>query len=111
MKKTSLFFILVALLCLRHDCRAQPRSFDASDLIIRDDQGNVIKNLMESPCWQQIGYNPRMPKQMILDEYDYCESEKRKKTIYTWVGGLFVVDFLWLIIRSAIRRPKPTTGP
>jgi hypothetical protein len=96
-------------LCLRHDCIAQPRAFDASNLIIRDDQGNVIKNLMESPCWKDLGYNPDMPKQMILDQYDYCEGEKRKKIMLTWGSIILLVGFLGLMLRSAMKKAK--AGP
>ena len=110
MEKARLLFILLAILCLRHDCMAQPRAFDAGDLIIRDDQGNVVKDLRESPCWQEIGYNPGLSRQAILDEYSYCESEKRKKLIFTVVGILFVVGFLGIILRSAISRAKPKAG-
>jgi hypothetical protein len=110
MKKTKYFTLLLCAICLFNIANAQPRSFNADDLLIRDAEGNVIKDLTQSPCYHEIGYNPDLPRQMILDEYDYCESEKRKKNILTGVAVLFVVGFLWLMGKSNHKSRDKFTG-
>ena len=87
-----------------------PRSFDAGDLIVRDDKGNV-KDLRESPCWKEIGYNPNMPKAEIIAEYEACESEKRNSLIAIVVAILLGLTIVGLMIRAHYRSTKPKTEP
>jgi len=86
-----------------------PRSFDASRLVTTSPDGSV-RDFTKSPCYQEIGFNPNLPQEEIIAEYDYCESEKRKKSILTIVSVLLVVGGMSLIIRSNKGRDR-STGP
>ncbi len=52
-----------------------PRAFDAGRLVIRNSDEDVVKDLTESPCYHEIGFNPDLSQQAILNEYESCESE------------------------------------
>jgi len=87
---------------------SMPRSFDAGRLIIHNIDGDVLKDLRESPCYGDIGFNPDLTDDQVLREYEACESEKRAKKIWTGIAVLFVGGFLWLLIRSSLRKGTKT---
>jgi len=90
--------------------KSAPRSFDGSRLIMRTKDGG-LKDLRESSCYQEIGFNPDLSDDQILRAYEDCESEKRAKKIWTGVSVLLVGGFLWLLIRSSFQKnPKQTEG-
>ena len=84
--------------------RTIPKSFNAEDLLVKDSDGNVVKDLTKSPCWPEIGYNPNMSRQMILDEYANCEWEKKKSHIITVLSVIGVTGFFSVIILSHFNR-------
>lgn len=55
-----------------------------------------------SPCWEELGYNPDMPKELTREMYKHCEDEKRKKEnqkiLYFFIGFLVLGLLIWLIV-------------
>lgn len=86
-----------------------PRSFDASRLQTTSPDGSV-RDFTQSPCYSEIGFNPNMSQEEIIAEYDFCESEKRRKNILTAAVILLGIAILGVMIRSNFKREDTFTG-
>jgi len=109
MEITKLIALLLCLICLYLPAQAQ-RAFDAGRLVLRNADGDVIKDLTESPCYKEIGFNPDLSQDAVLREYESCESDKRSKMIWTTLSILFVVGFIGLLVRSNFKKNRPQSS-
>jgi len=82
--------------------KAIPRSFDADRLTIPDGEGGT-KDLRQSPCYKEIGFNPSFSREEIVSMYEACEAEKRKNNIFTTLVIILCCGVAWVAIRKYLR--------